>query len=114
MSWSGRGCAPSTVRNAVLPLRAIYRRALQRDELTVNPTLKLALPAVRQRRERVARPAEADALLAALPSRHGRSGRPPSTPACAAASCRRCNWDDIDLERRPDPVSSAAGTAAPA
>ena len=33
----GDGCAPSTVRNAVLPVRAIYRRALQRDELSRQP-----------------------------------------------------------------------------
>jgi integrase len=60
------GHAPSTVRNAVLPLRAIYRRAVARSLVLVNPTLGLALPAVRARRERVAHPAEAHALLAAL------------------------------------------------
>ena len=31
------GSSASTVRNAVLPLRAIYRRALSRSELHVNP-----------------------------------------------------------------------------
>ena len=36
------GKAPSTVRNSVLPLRAIFRRAVQREVVTVNPTLKLA------------------------------------------------------------------------
>jgi integrase len=41
------GRSASTVRNAVLPLRAIYRRALARAEVFVNPTLGLALPAVR-------------------------------------------------------------------
>ena len=61
------GLAPSTIRNAILPLRAIYRRAQGRAEVAVNPTLKLALPAVRGRRERVARPAEAVDLLQALP-----------------------------------------------
>ena len=30
--------APSTVRNAILPLRAIYRRAHQRDDVATNPT----------------------------------------------------------------------------
>jgi integrase len=62
------GLAPSTVRNAVLPLRAIYRRALARQQVAENPTLGLALPAVRERRERVARPAEARALIEALPA----------------------------------------------
>jgi integrase len=62
-----RGLAPSTVRNAVLPLRAIYRRAEARQQVLENPTLGLSLPALRARRERVARPSEARALLAALP-----------------------------------------------
>jgi len=60
------GYAPSTVRNALLPLRAIYRRAVARQEILSNPTLGLSLPAVRASRERVARPAEAAALLDAL------------------------------------------------
>ena len=62
------GRAPSTVRNSLLPLRAIYRRALQRGEVGVNPTLKLSLPATRARRERVARPEEAAALINAAPA----------------------------------------------
>jgi len=61
------GASASTVRNAVLPLRAIYRRAISRSEVHVNPTEGLALPAVRARRERVARPEEARALIEALP-----------------------------------------------
>ncbi len=50
------GLAPSTVRNAILPLRAIYRRALQRNDVAINPTLKLSLPAVRGRRDQIADP----------------------------------------------------------
>ena len=61
------GKAPSTVRNAILPLRAIYRRAHHRDEVTTNPTVSLQLPANRSQRDRVARPDEAAALIAALP-----------------------------------------------
>jgi integrase len=55
----GTGLAPSSVRNAVLPLRAIYRRALDRGEVALNPTLKLSLPALKPRRERVPRAREA-------------------------------------------------------
>ena len=50
------GAAPSTVRNAILPLRAIYRREHHNDTITTNPTRRLLLPAVRGRRDRVARP----------------------------------------------------------
>lgn len=35
-----QGLSPSSVRNTILPLRAIYRRALHRGEVAVNPTLK--------------------------------------------------------------------------
>jgi len=62
-----QGAAPSTVRNTLLPLRAIYRRALNRDEVALNPTLSLTLPAVRGRRDRIARPEEAAELIKALP-----------------------------------------------
>jgi integrase len=58
---------PATIRNAILPLRAIYRRACAREGLAVNPTSGLELPAVRGRRDRIASPAEAAKLLAALP-----------------------------------------------
>ena len=48
------GFAPSSARNAILPLRAIYRGALDRGQVAVNPTLKLSLPALKPCRERVA------------------------------------------------------------
>ena len=41
---SARGLSPSSVRNTILPLRAIYRRAHQRGDVAINPTLKLAPP----------------------------------------------------------------------
>jgi integrase len=61
------GLSASTIRNAILPLRAIYRRACVRDGLAVNPTRGLELPAVRGRRDRIASPTEAATLIAALP-----------------------------------------------
>ena len=57
---------PSTIRNAFMPLRALYRRELGRT-VAVNPTIGLELPAVRGRRERIVTPAEAVALIRALP-----------------------------------------------
>ncbi|HXH89840.1 MAG TPA: hypothetical protein VNI55_14670 [Gaiellaceae bacterium] len=57
-----RGLDPSTIRNTLMPLRAIYRRAVARGELTVNPTTGLELPAVRGKRDRVASPGEAEVM----------------------------------------------------
>jgi integrase len=93
------GLSPSTVRNAVLPLRAIYRRALVRSEVLVNPTLGLALPAPRGRRDRIAHPAEAKALLDAL--------SPEDRPVWATAlyaglrrgEIRGLRWQDVDFDR---------------
>jgi integrase len=56
----------STIRNTFLPLRALYRRACARGEIAMNPTSGLTLPAVRGRRDRIASPVEAAALLEAL------------------------------------------------
>jgi integrase len=63
------GLGASTVRNSLMPLRAIYRQALALDEVAVNPTTGVQLPAVRGKRERIATPTEAAQLLAALPQR---------------------------------------------
>ena len=63
-----QGLDPSTVRNAVIPLRVVCRLAIRRGVLAVNPTHDLDLPAVEGRRERVASPEEARQLLEALPA----------------------------------------------
>jgi integrase len=94
-----QGKKPSTVRNALLPLRAIYRRLVARSEVLVNPTLGLALPASRGRRDRVAHPAEAKALLDAIPV-----GDRPVWAMALYAGLRRgeikgLRWCDIDFER---------------
>src|SRR5262249_4657421 len=61
------GLDPSTIRNILMPLRVVYRRALQRGEVSVNPVTGVMLPAVRGRRDRIASATEAAALIEALP-----------------------------------------------
>lgn len=69
-----------------MPLRAIYRRAIARGEVEVNPTTGLELPAVRSKRDRIASPEEAASLIGALPVGTARCGRRPCTPASVVAS----------------------------
>jgi integrase len=65
----GEGLSPSTVGNTLNPLQAIYRHAVRRDLVAVNPTRDIELPASRGRRDRIASATEAARLLAVLPTR---------------------------------------------
>jgi integrase len=96
--WVAEGLGTSTVRNTLLPLRAIYRRALGRDEVLVNPTRGLALPASRGRRERVARPEEAAALLAALPVEDRALWATALYAGLRRGELRALRWADVDLD----------------
>jgi integrase len=89
---------PSTVRNALMPLRAIYRRALQREVVSVNPTEGLALPAVEGSRDRVASTEEAAELLGALPARDKAIWATSLYAGLRLGELRALRWEDIDLE----------------
>jgi integrase len=93
------GLDPSTVRNVLMPLRVIVRRAIEDGDVAVNPTAHLRLPAVRGRRERIASPEEARRLLEALPERDR-----PIWATALYAGLRRgelmaLRWEDVDLPR---------------
>jgi integrase len=60
------GLDASTIRNTLMPLRTIFRRALARGEVSLSPIAGVELPAVRGKRDRIASPVEAAALIAAL------------------------------------------------
>src|SRR5262249_34284781 len=89
---------PSTIRAAIDPLSAIYKRAIQRGEVAVNPAAGLDVPAANGRRERVASPDEARKLIAAL------AGLPRIVFATALyaglryGELRALRWSDVNLE----------------
>ena len=62
------GDNPSTLQGTLLPLRAIYRRAVSRGEVANNPTSGLELPAIERNRPDIVSPERAAALLDALPA----------------------------------------------
>jgi integrase len=110
------GDGPSTVRNALLPLRAIYRRALARGDVAVNPTTGLELPAVRGTRDRVASPDEAKQLLAAL-ERDRALWATAMLAGLRRGELRALTWDTVDFERGVIRVAASwdrkAGPVAP-
>jgi integrase len=91
------GKSASTVQSVVLPLRAIYRR---RDDIPINPTVGLALPAVGRGRDRIADPAEAAALLRALPEEDRALWATAMYAGLRRGELMALRWSAIDLERR--------------
>jgi integrase len=62
-----KGMSGSTVRNKLDPLRVVFRRAMQDEEVMHNPTEALRLPANRPTPRHVANPERVGELLDALP-----------------------------------------------
>lgn len=92
------GHNPSTIRNTLLPVRAIFRRAVARGEVSVNPTRGLELPAVRGRRDRIASPEEARQLLDAL--EHDRALWAAALySGLRMGELRALRWEDVDFDR---------------
>ncbi len=93
----GQGLDPSTIRNTLMPVRAIYRRALARGDVAVNPTRGLELPAVRGKRDQIVSPDEAEALLAALPERDRALWATALYAGLRRGELQALAWEDVDL-----------------
>lgn len=101
------GKAPSTIRNALDPVRVVYRRAVSRGLVDVNPTVGLELPAGEQSRDRVADPAEAARLVAALATAADRSLWAVALYCgLRGGELRALRWRDVDLVARRIRVSA--------
>lgn len=96
-SMIGKGFAASTIQVMLLPVRAIYKRAIRRGELAVNPCVGLEMPAITGRRERFADAAEAEALIAALPIGDRALWSTAFFAGLRRGELMALKWDDIDL-----------------
>jgi integrase len=65
--WVADRLAPATINVTLAALGVVYRRAMNRGDVAVNPATGIEKPAARGRRERIADPEEAAKLIAALP-----------------------------------------------
>jgi integrase len=104
---TGQGLSASTVQNTLDPLRVIYRRAIRRNLVSVDPTEGLELRRPRGRRERIAAPEEAAALLAALPEEDRALWATALYAGLRRGELRALRWADVDLKAKTIRVQRA-------
>lgn len=97
-SLTDDGLSASTVQNTLDPLRVLFRRALRRDLVAVDPTDGLELRRKRGRRERIADPIEAAALLSALPAEDRALWATAFYAGLRRGELRALRWSDVDLD----------------
>ena len=106
-----QGLSASTIANILDPLRVIFRRAIRRDEISIDPTDNLDLPAIRGRRDRIEPPEVAHELLAALPDSEKAFWAVALFCGLRRGELRGLQWINVDfdagvirVERSWDPV----------
>ena len=97
---TAKGLAASSVQNAIDPIRVIYRRAIQRDMVSLDPTAGLELRTPKGRRDRIASPGEAARLLAALPDFERVLYATAMYAGLRRGELRALAWEDVDLKAR--------------
>jgi len=89
--------SPSTVHNKLDPLRVIFRRALRDDVIAHDPTIGLEMPSIRGRRDKIASPAQAAVLIAALPDSERALWSAALYAGLRIGELRALRWSDVDL-----------------
>jgi integrase len=88
----------STVRNVLMPLRVIFRRALRDGEVAASPLAGVELPAPDERaRDRMATPAESQLLVAAVPDLDRAAWALAIYAGLRLGELRAIEWGDVDL-----------------
>jgi len=91
------GMAAPTVMTTLLPLRAIYRRAVARGEVKDNPTRGLEMPAIRRNIRVIPSPEAAEALLAALDGDDRILWATAIYSGLRRGELTALRWEDVDL-----------------
>jgi integrase len=98
---TSEGLSASTVQNTLDPLRSIFRRAIRREEgVAVDPTKGLELRRPDGCRDRIASPAEAAELLAALDDDDRALWATAMYGGLRRGELMALRWSDVDLSAK--------------
>ncbi len=98
--WQSEGHSPSTVRNSIKPLQAIYRRARAREGVPINPTRDLELPVPTPSEVEIVGPEVAASLLGVLPLTERAIWATALYAGLRYGELRALRWEAVDLDRR--------------
>ncbi len=106
--WQGDGfdLDPSTIRNTMNALRALYRHSVALGRCHQNPTQGLMLPAVRGKRDRIEPPEVAERLIAALPFPERALWATAFEAGLRRGELQAVGWEHVDLDARTIRVHS--------
>jgi integrase len=93
-----QGLSASTIANILDPPRVIFRRAIRRDEISVDPTDNLDLPAIRGRGDRIEPPERAHDYVAALPDSERAFWAVALFCGLRRGELRGLQWTNVDFE----------------
>jgi len=96
-----KGLSASTIANKLDPIRVVFRRAMRRGEIAVDPTKDLELPAVRGRRDRIADRTEATELIAVLQVDDKAFWATAIYAGLRRGELRALRWTDVELDLQP-------------
>lgn len=94
---TARGAAPSSVRNAITPVRAVMRHLHDVEAIAVNPTVGVRVPTGDSGRMRVVAPEELGAYLDALDPRDRAVWATAAYAGLRRGELMGLQWQDVDL-----------------
>lgn len=96
-SVSRRGLGASSVRNMLMPVRAVFRHAMDVGWIRDNPTLSMKVPSPRPKRLRVAEPHRVAAYIEALPVKDRALWATAFYGGLRRGELMALKWSDVDM-----------------